>query len=183
MAQVCSTFSRLEQSQFEAFRRAAFPSDAISKYVAQCLIDEHGCENGPTSRDPVLSELCAPGQGEEICIVVSTLAKAYAQRLMTAANRLATSPDEPTTPEQILQAFHDRQAKGLDPGFFLQPASSKTKTLTNDESYERKRLAALHAQEEYDKVYPPSAAEIDDDPIDMSGPSKESQVQNETRLV
>merc|ERR1712161_115599 len=40
MAQVLSTFSKLEQSRFEAFRKASFPRDAISKYVAHCLINE-----------------------------------------------------------------------------------------------------------------------------------------------
>jgi len=38
MAQVLSTFSRLEQSRFEAFRKAAFPGDAISRYVAHFLV-------------------------------------------------------------------------------------------------------------------------------------------------
>lgn len=152
MAQVCSTFNRLEQSRFEAFRRATFPADAISKYVAHCLIDEHGGGR----RAPILSELCAPGQSDEICIVVATLAKAYAQRLVTASQRLAdsSSGEQPIQPKHILQAFHDRQAGGLDPGFFLQPAPSSTKVLLKDDSYQRKRLAALKAQEDYDKLYP-----------------------------
>ena len=155
MSQVMSTFNRLEQSRFEAFRRAGFPADAISKFVAHCLIDEHG-QSG--RRAPVLSELCAPGQAEEICIVVSTLAKAYAQRLVTAARRLptTTSSNEPITPDQIMAAFRDRQTKGLDPGFFLQGASSSTtnRTVLQNESYQRKRLAALKAQEDYDKMFP-----------------------------
>jgi len=176
MAQVCSTFSRLEQSRFEAFRRATFPADAISKYVAHCLIDEHGGGEGPKRRAPILSELCAPGQAEEICIVVSTLAKAYAQRLVTAARRLAENPNQPTTPEHLLQAFHDRQAKGLDPGFFFQPAPTKTKSALKEDSYQRKRLAALKAQEDYDKLYPPATSESDeDDPMDVSGPARENE--------
>ena len=177
MSQVLSTFSRLEQSRFEAFRRAAFPSDAISKYVAQCLIDEHG-ENG--RRAPVLSELCAPGQAEEICIVVSTLAKAYAQRLVTAARRLSkgTHQQEPIEPDQILQAFYDRQSKGLDPGFFLQAAPSTTRTVLKDESYQRKRLAALKAQEDYDKLYPPPSPEMisEEDLMDMSDSSQNNDI-------
>lgn len=154
MSQVMSTFNRLEQSRFEAFRRAGFPADAVSTFVAHCLIDEHG-QSG--RRAPILSELCAPGQAEEICIVVSTLAKAYAQRLVTAARRLATTTsNEPITPDQILAAFRDRQAKGLDPGFFLQAASSTTtRTVLQNESYHRKRLAALKAQDDYDKMFPP----------------------------
>jgi hypothetical protein len=176
MAQVCSTFNRLEQSRFEAFRRAAFPGDAISKYVAHCLIEEHGGGQGPTRRSPILSEVSAPGQADEICIVVSTLAKAYAQRLVTASRRLAnnSSSDEPIQPEHILQAFHDRQAAGLDPGFFLQAAPSSTKVLLKDDVYKRKRLAALKAQEDYDKLYPPLATEENDgdDAMDISSTSK-----------
>ena len=81
MVKVFSTFSKLEQSRFESFRRVAFSSDAISKYIAQCLIDHHP---EARSRRPSLSEVCAPGQAEEISIVVSTLAKSYAQVSSTA---------------------------------------------------------------------------------------------------
>jgi hypothetical protein len=115
MAQVMSTFSRLEQSRFEAFRRATFPRDAIAKYVAHCLIEEQhrpisrgvlpgntiqshvgpDGDNNPQPnsrhrhREPVLSEVVAPGQAEDIALIVSILAKAYAQRLVTAARRHA----------------------------------------------------------------------------------------------
>ena len=183
MSQVCSTFNRSEQSRFEAFRRAAFPADAISKYVAHCLIDEHGGgggDNGPTRRAPILSEVCAPGQADEICIVVATLAKAYAQRLVNASRRLAdSSSEQPIRPEHILQAFHDRQAKGQDPGFFLQAAPLSTKALLKDETYQRKRLAALKAQDDYDKLFPPPVDEINgDDAMDMSSPTNISQTEN-----
>jgi hypothetical protein len=146
MAQVLSTFSRLEQSRFEAFRRATFPSDAISKYVAHCLLQQD-----PTRRKqaPVLSHVCAPGQSEEIVIVVNTLAKAYAQRLVTAARRAAPD-DTPIQPQHILHAFQERQAQGLDPGFFLQPSEQSTSLQLNNKDYSKKRLAALHLQDEYD---------------------------------
>jgi len=181
MAQVCSTFNRMEQSRFEAFRRAAFPSDAISKYVAQCLLDEHGESN---KRSPILSELVAPGQAEEICIVVSTLAKAYAQRLVTAARTLAGSSSNPTTtaaiePKHILQAYQQRQGTGQDPGFFLQPAVSQKAVLIKEDSYQRKRLVALKVQEEYDKLHPPAKDQQNtdngnetDNPMDLSSSSK-----------
>jgi hypothetical protein len=156
MSQVLSTFSRLEQSRFEAFRRATFPSDAIGKYVAHCLLQQQD----PTRRQqqqqaaaaaPVLlSHVCAPGQSEEITIVVNTLAKAYAQRLVTAARR-AASDDTPILPQHILQAFQERQAQGLDPGFFLQPSEQSTSLPLNNKEYSKKRLAALHLQDEYDK--------------------------------
>ena len=147
MAQVLSTFSRLEQSRFEAFRRATFPSDAISKYVAHCLLQQD-----PTRRKqvPVLSHVCAPGQSEEIVIVVNTLAKAYAQRLVTAARRAAPD-DTPIQPQHILDAFQERQAQGLDPGFFLQPSEQSTSLQLNNKEHSKKRLAALHLQDEYDK--------------------------------
>lgn len=172
MAQVCSTFSRIEQSRFEAFRRAAFPSDAISTYVAQCLIDEHG----ETNRAPVLSELVAPGQSEEICIVVSTLAKAYAQRLVTTARLLAGSPSERIQPEDVMKAFQQRKDEGKDPGFFMQAAAGTS--ILKQDVYQRKRLAAMQAQEEHDKLYPATAsskseaANDKDDPMDVSTPTK-----------
>jgi hTAFII28-like protein conserved region len=162
----------MEQSRFEAFRRAAFPADAISTYVAQCLIDEHG----ETKRSPILSELVAPGHAEEICIVVSTLAKAYAQRLVTAARSFAGAPTEPIEPEHILQAFQQRQGRGQDPGFFFQTVASKT--ILKDGAYQRKRLAALKAQNDHDKLYPPppsSVANADNDKQDamqISSPAK-----------
>lgn len=162
LAQVCSTFSRGEQARFEAFRRSAFPADAISKYVAHCLIEEHGGDMGESRRRiPRLSELCANGQAEEIAIVVSTLAKSYAQRLVTAARQLCDNPEQPIQPEQILEALHARQAKGLDPGFFLQPATSNIRLM--DESFPRKRLAALQAQEEFDKLQTKPGADHDGD--------------------
>ena len=170
MAQACSTFSRIEQSRFESFRRAAFPADAVSTYVAQCLIDEHYGERATTisscRRPPILSELVAPGHAEEICIVVSTLAKAYAQRLVTAARNLAAAAtsssnntsnnNEPIEPKHIMKAFQQRQGRGQDPGFFLMQAASgavphKT-VLQDDEIYQRKRLAALKAQDDHDKL-------------------------------
>lgn len=225
MAQVLSTFSRLEQSRFEAFRKAAFPGDAISKYVAHCLIHEQhrpvsvggedsavaeppsfrtripGAEKCPYDRDgkakarlrhlrpsahyrrrKVLSELVAPGEAQDITVVVSTLAKEYAQRLVLAARRYAAertnkakqrqeaavdedsgSEDEDIaiSPEDILKAHSDRQARGLDPGFFLQgprthnaQANETSLFLADPDSHQRyslSRSVALAAQEEYDK--------------------------------
>lgn len=229
MAQVLSTFSRLEQSRFEAFRKAAFPGDAISKYVAHCLIHEQhrpisvggadsaaaeppsfrtripGAEKGPYDRDgkakarlrhlrpsahyrrrKVLSELVAPGEAQDITVVVSTLAKEYAQRLVLAARRYATErtskakqrreaageedsgseehekdEDIAISPEDLLKAHADRQARGLDPGFFLQgprthnaQATETSLFLADPDSHQRyslSRSVALAAQEEYDK--------------------------------
>jgi hypothetical protein len=166
MAQVLSTFSRLEQSRFEAFRRATFCGDAIAKYVAHCLIEQHPDAKG---RAPVLSEVCAEGQAEEITVVVSTLAKAYAQRLVTAARRLVDGTNQSTIdPQHIIKAYEERRAQGLDPGFFLQPAesSSATSIVLKHESHDKRRLAALHAQEEYDKEHGSDDKHDDDDDDD-----------------
>jgi hypothetical protein len=177
MAQVLSTFSRLEQSRFEAFRRATFCGDAIAKYVAHCLIEQHPDAKG---RAPVLSEVCAEGQAEEITVVVSTLAKAYAQRLVTAARRLVdgTNNHQPIEPQHIIKAYEDRRAQGLDPGFFLQPAESSATLVLKHESHDKRRLAALHAQEEYDKEHGTNdkhdANDDDDDDDDDDDPMETS---------
>ena len=206
MKQVLSTFSKLEQSRFEAFRKASFPGDAIGTYVAHCLINEQhrsistgdtkstSLERGgnneeaaatvatntsstasivsnstrlrylrPTTttaatgkrrkKKPILSDVVATGQSGDITVVVSTLAKAYAQRLVLAArkysierrNRHKTSvhdensnndddddeeeeeeeEDIAISPEDILKAYADREVRGLDPGFFLQARGTK----------------------------------------------------------
>ena len=151
MAKVFSTFNRAEQGRFEAFRRSTFSSDAVAKYVAQCLIAEsYPSDDG---RQPILSHLTAPGQANEITIVVSTLAKLYAQRLVTSAREFADD-GQPVEPEHILKAFEERRAQGLDPGLFLQPQIPSTRsnniTLNND-SFQKRRLVALELQELYDK--------------------------------
>lgn len=212
MAQVLSTFSRLEQSRFEAFRKAAFRGDAVAKYVAHCLIHEQhrpvsvgnhtqaninaatnntkrtripGANSQETVRDGktkarfrnlrpnshyqrrvVLSEVVAPGQAQDIALVVSTLAKEYAQRLVLAARRYATErlanddneEDPAISPEDLFQAHADRQARGLDPGFFLQTTTQKNteipnllKDPENQQRYSLSRSVALAAQEEYDR--------------------------------
>ena len=151
MSEVLSTFSRLEQSRFEAFRRATFCGNTISRYVAHCLIKQHSSLG---DRRPVLSEVCAEGQAEEITIVVSTLAKAYAQRLVTAARRLGKRNYQgPVQPTEILKAYEKRRLLGLDPGFFLQSGDVGATGVLKDESYDRRRLAVLHAQDKYDREH------------------------------
>ena len=209
MKQVLSTFSKLEQSRFEAFRKASFPGDAIGTYVAHCLIHEQhrsistgdidkstssserrgGNEEAATTvvatnttstasivsnstrlrylrpttttttttaatgkrrkKKPILSDVVATGQSGDITVVVSTLAKAYAQRLVLAARKYSIErrnrhkisvhdeknnndddnddeeeeeeeEDIAISPEDILKAYADREVRGLDPGFFLQ---------------------------------------------------------------
>ena len=103
MAKILSTFSKMEQSRFEAFKRVSFPCNAISRYVAHCLAERqqqarqlHQATNPKSTKvfantdntataTPQLQDLVVPGQEEEITTVVATLAKAYAQRLCAAA--------------------------------------------------------------------------------------------------
>eukprot|EP00536_Pseudo-nitzschia_multiseries_P010344 jgi/Psemu1/326017/estExt_fgenesh1_pg.C_3110008 len=250
MAQVLSTFSRMEQSRFEAFRKAAFPGDAIAKYVAHCLVHEQhrplsgaegmGCPSaaedadasdsllgaarrppstvrakhktrfrhlrpvGGANRRPVLSEVVAPGQAGDITVVVSTLAKEYAQRLVTEARKHTAErrrrnaaaernndhngdhdhDDDPAiAPGDILRAYAHREARGLDPGFFLQghrPSNNRSGSGGADVSgmladpdahtrQDRTRSVALAAQEAYDREQTEretAAANADDEPPD-----------------
>mmetsp|Transcript_21863 Transcript_21863/g.51576 ORF Transcript_21863/g.51576 Transcript_21863/m.51576 type:complete len:338 (-) Transcript_21863:72-1085(-) len=213
MAQVMSTFTKLEQSRFEAFRRVTFPADTVSKFVAHCLIEEQhrpvsegvhvSTEKEKSSasitkrRPPILSEVCAPGQASEITMIVSSLAKSYAQRLVTAARQKAidritaqqkkddTADDGrhaagggvgdgivAITRNDVQKALEERRKNGIDPGFFLPPTSTvkysrnrSILTLNDTESQQLKLLAALQAQDEYDKVHgsaDPEAMDIDD---------------------
>mmetsp|Transcript_13005 Transcript_13005/g.30798 ORF Transcript_13005/g.30798 Transcript_13005/m.30798 type:complete len:241 (+) Transcript_13005:126-848(+) len=148
MAQFLSTFNRLEQSRFEAFRRSTFSSNAISKYIAQILIE--GVDDG-IEREPVLSHLCTVGQASEITMVVSTLAKAYAQRLMHEARSFAETT-EAVLPRHILLAMDERNSQGTEHDFFLQNAAptSAGASLCN-KTYSARRLAAIRLQELYDE--------------------------------
>ena len=169
MAQALSTFNRLEQSQFEAFRRATLSKDAIFKYVAHSLI-HHYSNNTEDSRPPILSECVAPGEADEISLMVTTLAKAYAQRLVrTACTGSPYRGGGPLEPADLLWAFRRRQAQGLDPGFFLSNgattrsssllvASSSEAVLVGSPnnnnvvvSHAQRHFAALQAQEVYNQ--------------------------------
>jgi hypothetical protein len=119
-----------------------------------------------------LSDLCAVGQAEEITAVVSACAKLYAQRLVTAARRVAMyvegmiGEDDPLLPHHVLQAHAARVKVGVDPGFFLQGSSSSSRGGNSMPVYQDSvgaaalgticrgdllRNAALEAQEEYDR--------------------------------
>jgi hypothetical protein len=167
MAQVLSTFNRLEQSRFEAFRRSTFSANAISKYVAHCLIERHP---GDLDQQPILSHLCAPGEANEITMIVSALSKIYAQRLVHDARQFA-QPNQPVQPQHILKAFEERRAQGLDPGLFLQPAQSSTVIVSEDDSFDRRRMAALRLQDIYDKEHG-STTNAEDDGFDDKSQSK-----------
>ena len=148
MAQFLSTFNRLEQSRFEAFRRSTFSSDAISKYVAQILLE--GLDDG-VERKPVLSDLCSVGQASEITMVVSTLAKTYAQRLMQEGRSFAGTR-EAVLPRHILLSTDERNSQGTENDFFLQNAEKASAgSLLCSRNYSARRLAAIRLQELYDE--------------------------------
>lgn len=196
MAQMLSTFSTLEQSRFQAYKRSCFAADAIEAWVAACLQDRYGSVCGGAPGAPLQRPLCdlvAPGQAQEIGLVVAIAAKIYAQRLVAEAvtiqeqekqeqiRRQVTQPahsvaeggggssrpdlttsarnvgGEPGTALQctaVWKAIQERRRRGVDPGFFLQPAedrwnwAAQTATLPH---YEVRRLAAMAAEEEYDQ--------------------------------
>lgn len=184
MAKILSTFSKMEQSRFEAFKRVSFPFNAISQYVAHCLAEQqqtrrqqHVASN-PNPRKmflaadatPQMHDFVVPGQEEEVATVVATLAKAYAQRLCAAAqtqqqhlqqkqwaNRDSgiSERNAALNPEHVLRAFFDRKQLGLDPGFFLQPNDGVTMGVHIDTSSKEqmKRVAALAAQENFDRCF------------------------------
>jgi hypothetical protein len=192
MSQVLSTLSNLEKSHFEAFRRSTLPGNAVRDYIAHLLLqhNEHlvgRCttsslllgttgygmglpyleqvveKNGFSSAKRPLHDLVKPGDADSIVVVVSALAKAYAQRLTTAARRVADALGHPTNkplqPEHIQQAHHARVQAGLDPGFFLQKPQSVISSSTGKiaaaalgrvDRHDLLRQAALQAQEDYD---------------------------------
>jgi len=198
MAQMVSTFSKLEQSRFEAFRRSTVPANAIQEWLAACLTDRYRIHDNNNKNIRTLSDLVQPGQADSISMVVATLAKVYAQRLVSAARVAAQQQDaakqtaavaatnnnntntnsvsssseapaisgadsasyneqpqqqqyqSPLEPRHVWQALRERQTQGMDPGFFLQENEGLQWNSTVHSTHDRRRLAALQAQEEYD---------------------------------
>lgn len=243
MAQMLSTFSKMEQSRFEAFQRSALPQNTVQDWLVACL-----CRKGPTSHSSVardaaasatshhrlqLDDLVAPGQASDISMVVATVAKIYAQRLVATAKKLqkkriiatddeddndnaddndkekegtqeeavkkktaAGAPNKsashtddhenrPLEPQDIWRAWQHRCQRGLDPGFFLSSTSQTTASNGGDggwninlqqegsiddmDDYTQRRLAALAAQEEYEKRLGASMAEDEDQEAKVHG--------------
>jgi hypothetical protein len=171
MAQMLSTFSKLEQSRFEAFRRATVPADAIQEWLAACLADRYSISPpAGAGKSRSLADLVQPGQADPISMVVATLAKVYAQRLVSAAQTLVhedsnnndtegvtadtagEQQQNPLEPRHLWRAWEHRKRQGLDPGFFLQANESLQWSSGSHsvQDHDCRRLAALAAQEEYD---------------------------------
>jgi hypothetical protein len=120
-----------------------------------------------------LDDLVQPGDADSIVVVVSALAKAYAQRLVTAARRVASVMEgyssygataeheqKPLQVEHIQMAYDARVQAGIDPGFFLARPKSVVSSVVGKiaaaavgvvDRHELMRLAALQAQEDYDR--------------------------------
>ena len=102
-------------------------------------------------------------QDRQLKDLVTTLAKNYAQRLVTAARRSCqgVDPSTPLSPQHVLTAHYSRVQAGLDPGFFLQTQRNVTTVaessaavaaaLGTNDANALQRSATLAAQEEYDK--------------------------------
>lgn len=152
MAQMLSTFSKAEQSRFEAFQRARLSPHYVGDWVAACLTQRWHLAKGEQQRP--LRDLVAVGQAPEISLVVASLAKIYAQRIVqTAVQQRGDESRGPLTVEDLSAAHTERVREGLDPGFFLQAADERpVAALRRRQShrYEQQRLAGLEAQDKYD---------------------------------
>eukprot|EP00553_Chaetoceros_curvisetus_P006840 CAMPEP_0204625862 /NCGR_PEP_ID=MMETSP0717-20131115/11502_1 /ASSEMBLY_ACC=CAM_ASM_000666 /TAXON_ID=230516 /ORGANISM="Chaetoceros curvisetus" /LENGTH=268 /DNA_ID=CAMNT_0051641649 /DNA_START=69 /DNA_END=875 /DNA_ORIENTATION=+ len=221
MSQLYLCLSPVEQDRLAAFRRSTFPSDAVSSFVATCLVNNGamarsqrkrgldlgakslgvglatstfastatatatatGRNNGDekllsttsnASRDgtntntytntstrrakeePVraLSEYVAPGTSSQISIIVSTLAKIYAQRLIRCAREVANhsgySCQEKLLPQHVLEAHSRRVKNGSDPGFFMQPQDMMRGGLV--ESFQSPTFSSTWLKEKMDEA-------------------------------
>lgn len=99
-----------------------------------------------------LKDLVVPNAAQEITVVVSTLAKAYAQRTVTQARSSIQKsyPDHlPLQPQHIQEAHNHRVQTGQDPGFFMQPPQKKMSHATSFNTDDTLQ-AALAWQDAYD---------------------------------
>ena len=168
MTQVLRTLNRIETSRFEAYRRATFSSNSISDFLAHLLTQAQEQTINRNLNHHCIQKRAFPtklhdmvDQAEEITLVTSTLAKVYAQRLVTAARQVATaqgwSDTEPLLSKHIMEAHHARQQAGIDPGFFMtRPERSMgvspwtAAALGVVDRFQQSRAAALQAQDDYD---------------------------------
>ena len=157
MARMLSTFSSMEQSRFAAYKRSTLRADSVQEWLATCLqhrvMDPRSID---CSKPPKLADLVAPGTHNEIGTIAAIAAKVYAQRLVAASLKIAGPKHKgPLQPHHVWKAFSARKKEGLDPGFYLQPNESMQLTSTASvlKEQEQRRLAALAAQEVYNKRF------------------------------
>jgi hypothetical protein len=115
-----------------------------------------------------LHDLVQPGSADSIVVIVTALAKAYAQRLVAAARRVSGDSHGPIRVEHIQAAYEARVRGGVDPGFSISRPSRRRAFSTSSsmlwccqgkiasaalgivDRHELLRQAALQAQEDYD---------------------------------
>jgi hypothetical protein len=181
MAQMLSTFSKQEESRFEAFQRSSFQADAIEEYVAACICHRHGIPRGDGTlsgaaransapqqqqqqqqhsfsssassskqllrqQRPRLQDLVsAPGPtvAQDVVIVVSTLAKIYAQRLVSAAVQTSNARQ---VRQQQQPTGQDGGDGGADDLLDLGVPVSAASTLTTDQPLEPQDVLDAYRQ-------------------------------------
>ena len=173
-----SSYERQQQQQQQQYHmppseRAAVEAHSILSSLHHQTLNE---ENNNNER-PKLSDLVAPGTASKITAVVTTLAKINAQRLIQSARNLATNDynydsNQPILPQHLLEA-HRRQGRNQSgkSGFFMDLSSStsagsvmleestattlssENMTVSSNEQNQMKYMAALQAQEEFDKAF------------------------------
>lgn len=176
MSQMLSTFSSIEQSRFEAYKRAKLNHAAVENWVAACL-SHHMSLEGPGRP---LQDLVTPGSHREIVMVVATAAKIYAQRLVAAAVQRDVTP---LPPEHVWKALHERRRSGTDPGFYLDKNEStiQLNAPNSRKDYEQRRLAGLAAQEAYDAQFGAGSQEDGDTNNNVETENNHEKEANETK--
>jgi hypothetical protein len=115
-----------------------------------------------------LHDMVQPGSADSIVVIVTALAKAYAQRLVAAARRVSADSHGPILVEHIQAAYEARVRGGVDPGFSITRPSRRRAFKSSSsmlwscqgkiasaalgivDRHELLRLAALQAQDDYD---------------------------------
>mmetsp|Transcript_10767 Transcript_10767/g.16001 ORF Transcript_10767/g.16001 Transcript_10767/m.16001 type:complete len:258 (-) Transcript_10767:51-824(-) len=185
--QAMKCMSNDEQSRFEAYRRCSFPNSVMTKCVALSLakIIQRRSKMAPASKaesfslpdivldaiakpkenhdwNQILQCLVNPKSSNEIVIIVSTLAKLYAQRVVHAACQVAERENKSTSSGGgvNLRPHHLREARNMQLStsvFFLGP-QEQSPFVRNDSAVmvdkcKQKADAALAAQETYDEYH------------------------------
>jgi hypothetical protein len=173
MAQMLSTFSATELSRFQAYRRSCFNASVVEGWVADCLHDRFGMIGRPLSSSLFsktqrnredkdhhhcrsLQDLVAPGQAQDIGSVVAVAAKIYAQRLVSEAlHRSNNGKYQGALTSDVIWQVALVQQNRQHTHFFVQPESAvgtwSAFFARSQDQHDTKRLAAQHAEAEYDR--------------------------------
>ena len=168
LTRLWSTLTPQEQSRWTAFQQSVLSTTAVQDWLAACLSRRYNHDDNSNA----LADYCVPGQEQDIGMVVATLAKIYAQRLVATAVKLRDDNNNnnkkttteaaaaassavvtPLEPLDIQRAWQYQQKHGLTPGFFLSSSSSSNTTTSsrhNPQAETDLRMAALQAEQEYD---------------------------------